>query len=199
MERLLHFARLMIYVMVMVVIYLGVNQVLIIASGKTNSLLGSFNLINLVWAKDGGENENDRQWAKVIDDYLAQKQSPLSGLGGEYVTVAHKYDLPVYLMVAMAGAESGFGKYGYAQDNTFNPVGLGIHEGRRYENWAESIEDTGYVLRTYYFDEGRVDTVAIQNKWAPRCTDGNACHNSWADNVDYFMAELEAWEEKSRS
>jgi hypothetical protein len=97
-------------------------------------------------------------------------------------------------MPAIAGAESCFGKYGYASEGTYNAVGMGIHEQRIYTNWETGIEDMAKVLRNYYFDEGKDTTIEIQNKWAPRCVDGNSCDNSWAENVDFFISEMQQLE-----
>ncbi len=179
--------------MVTIVVYLGVNQLILIADSKDiftgNQTISSW-VEEILEVKASNEFDSDL-YIEVIDEYLELHNSPMAGSGAKYLEVAKKYDLPKYIMVAIAGAESNFGKSGYATQGTFNAVGLGIHEGRKYSSWDEGIEDMGYVLRNYYFDEGKDEVLEIQNKWAPRCVDNNACSNSWAENVDYFINEIQ--------
>ncbi|MBU0648105.1 glucosaminidase domain-containing protein [Patescibacteria group bacterium] len=186
MERLMGFVKTLVYLIVAIVVYCGVNQVIYVAKAAELDLGFDWRGI---WLLDEVESENQKQ-VKVINQYLESQHSPLIGLGDVFVENAHLFDLPVYLMPAMTGAESGFGKVGYATNGTYNAVGLGIHEGRKYESWEEGIVDMAWVLRNYYFDEGRDDPISIQNKWAPRCVDGNSCDNSWADNVNFFINEM---------
>ncbi len=196
MKRFFELLKMMLYVLVTIILYLGVNQFVIIVgkSGvetKKSEYLDWFNSLWQVEAKGGGEDWiNEKFYEENIDAYLYMKNSPLAGEGRSFISCAKQYDLPKYLMVAIAGAESNFGTTGYATQGTYNAVGLGIHEGRRYTNWGEGICDMAYVLRNFYFDEGRDTTIEIQNKWAPRCVDGNACDNNWAQNVDFFVKEL---------
>ncbi|MFZ5392263.1 MAG: glucosaminidase domain-containing protein [Patescibacteria group bacterium] len=189
MKRLFSFLRTLSYVILVSLIFLGLGRVKVIA--KAAGWDHDFVLSSLRANTDGFEDEK----AKVIDEYLREKDSVMVGMGKYFVVSARDYDLPVYLLVAMAGAESNFGCKGYAVD-TYNAFGLGVHEGRRYNSWEEGISDLAFVLRNYYFDEGLDQTVEIQNKWAPRGLDGNGWQNTWADNVDYFMAELEKKEKE---
>lgn len=149
----------------------------------------------LVMAKENNNGVIDNRIV-VIDEYLKKKDSPLFGLGKMIADKADKYAISPYLLVAIMGAESGFGKYGYAAQGTYNAVGLGIHEGRKYNSWEEGIDDFGYVLKNYYFDENRVTPKQIQDKWAPRGIDGNGWDDTWANNVSFFLNELELTEKE---
>ena len=205
MKRILSFMKTLVYVVVSLVIYLGVNQVLIMAKDvSVAEKLGFKQLVKedfwdslsnsvIALAKvDDESKDNDREKiVATIDSYLTEKNSPMAGQGYYFVSYGEKYYISPFLMVAMAGAESNFGKEGYAATGTYNAVGLGVHEGRRYSCWEEGIEDMARVLRNYYFDEGRDNPYSIQQKWAPRCIDGNGCDNSWAENVEFFMGEME--------
>lgn len=183
----------MLFLAILLVVYWGLTK------GVAGQALA--NGLGSVW---GNANEkivieaitNDGGKARLIDQYLMKKGSPMVGQGINFVEQGKIFQVDPYLMVAMAGAESGFGNLGYATDGTYNAVGLGIHEGRRYGSWEEGIEDLARVLRWYYLDEGRETTLAIQNKWAPRGVDGNGWKNSWAENVDYFRNELQNEENK---
>lgn len=186
MERVIDFMRMIVYVILAVVIYFGVNQLLVVAEPwEGHGLLE-------MWQKDlaRAHSVDSVEEVELIDQYLFINESPMVGQGKNFVRYGDEYDIPPRLMVAMSGAESNFGKNGYAI-GTYNAVGLGVHEGRSYNNWEEGIKDMAWVLRNYYFDEGRDEPIEIQNKWAPRCVDGNACHNSWANNVQYFLSEME--------
>jgi len=189
MDRVIDFVRMIVYVLVAIVIYLGVNQLLAVAEpwsgyGLIESVKQGFDGLRV--------SNSDHNEVELIDRYLASKKSPMAGQGYNFVRYGREYNVPPRLMVAMTGAESNFGQKGYAV-GTNNPVGLGVHEGRSYQSWEESIKDLSFVLRNYYFDEGREDPMAIQNKWAPRCVDGNGCDNSWAENVDFFMTEMNSF------
>lgn len=196
MKRFIELLKKLIYVIVTIVLLLGVNQALMFL-GQVSWLDKQEIFINWwsdIWKVEAQENSGDWEereiYIKVIDDYLESHNSPMTGSGEDFVLSAQKYNLPRYLMVAMAGTESNFGLNGYANTGSFNAVGLGVYEGRSYRNWEEGIDDMAYVLRNYYFDEGKDSTVEIQNKWAPRCADTNSCDNSWADSVDYFINDL---------
>jgi beta-N-acetylglucosaminidase len=194
----------MLYLIVTIVVYLGVNQVLLLWHDSV--WLEKWDLVSKWWintvsvdANEKSENWSEKElYIRVIDEYLSRHNSPMAGNGEVFIENAKKYNLPRYLMVAIAGVESNFGVAGYASTGTYNAVGLGVHEGRKYKNWGEGIEDMAYVLRNYYFDEGKDETVEIQNKWAPRCTDSNSCDNSWADSVNYFINDLNNLEKEKK-
>jgi hypothetical protein len=189
MERVYDFMRMILYLIMAVVLYFGVNQLLVVTEPWAGQSLVEVWRKNLAMAQSLNTNEAD-----LIDSYLATKGSPLSGQGYNFVKYGEEFNVSPLLMVAMTGAESNFGQVGYAV-GSYNAVGLGIHEGRRYVSWEEGIEDMAMVLRNYYLDEGRDDPVEIQNKWAPRCVDGNACNDSWAENVKYFLDEMNKYSE----
>ncbi len=192
-NRFISFLRMILLMFLVSFVLLGIGKLKAVAKAEEWNFAW-----NNLW-NDVIDSESDNGIKiRTIDEYLFDKGSPLTGCGVKYVEVAQKYNLPVYLMVAMAGAESGFGTKGYAV-GTYNSVGLGVHEGRSYQNWQEGIDDLGYVLRNFYFDEGKDDLMEIQNKWAPRGIDGNGWDNSWASNVDFFIRELEAKEKEVSS
>lgn len=203
MKRLIELLKMFLYVVVTIVLYFGVNQMMLIIekSGwleKQEIVVNWWESFWLVQAQGAEDWLDEDLYIEVIDEYLAKRDSPMTGSGVKFIENAKKYNLPKYLMVAMAGTESNFGKTGYAAAGSFNAVGLGVHEGRSYENWDEGIEDMARVLRNYYFDEGLDTTFEIQNKWAPRCTDGNSCDNSWSESTDYFINELNLLENQKK-
>lgn len=188
MNRLISFIRTLMFVILAALILIGFGQVKTIAKAAGWEFKWNDNYLLKY------ESEQERT-AKLIDDYLWEKNSPMAGTGEKFVMVANKFNIPVFLMVGIAGAESSFGTAGYAI-GSYNAVGLGVHEGRRYANWEEGIDDLGFVLRNYYFDEGRDTPGEIQAKWAPRGVDGNGWEDSWAENVLCFIEELEGRKER---
>ena len=87
-----------------------------------------------------------------------------------------------------------------------NPSGINWNKERYsnypiYSKWyvkfntlEEGIEDSIYVLKRYYLDEGRTDIVSIGLKWAPpddpRNGIGGMDNKSWADNVSDIYEEI---------
>ena len=48
--------------------------------------------------------------AQTLDAFLRKRGSPLAGQGATFVSAGKRYGVDPYLMVAIAGAESSFGK-----------------------------------------------------------------------------------------
>jgi len=189
--------RKIVYLLVTMVAILGVNQVIAIGHSVPWGNWWTMWRMQILEARDWSSKTfgiKEEMQVKIVDQYLKDHDSPMVGSGRDFIKWAQEYNLPVYLMPAMAGWESGFGKYGYAAEGTYNAVGLGIHEQRRYNSWAEGIEDMALVLRKYYFDEGLDDPWKIQNKWAPRGIDGNGWDDSWAEGVNGFIHEMQGME-----
>jgi hypothetical protein len=128
---------------------------------------------------------------KVIDEYL--KGTPMAGTGRIAAETADKYELPRYLIVAIAGHESGLGKLGYAVGR-HNAWGLGIHLGWDWPTWEEAYDKMGYTLRHYYFDEGRTTPETIEDKWAPGIE--NSYGYEWSAGVNSYGKQLVELENK---
>lgn len=126
--------------------------------------------------------------APVIDQYLARYNSPLAGLGRVFVRRSKKEGIDPRLLVAIAGAESAFGKQ--VKPGTFNPFGWGPHIP--FDSWQQSIGTVAKGLADNYFAEGYNTIPKIQRKWAPSgaANDPTNLNSNWTRNVTKFYNEL---------
>lgn len=128
--------------------------------------------------------------AAHLDGYLASKASPLTGLGAVFVAASDAHGLDPRLLVAIAGAETGFGTYGPSQA-ILNPFGMG--PGLVYGSWSEAIGAAADNLGgPIYLGDGRVTIAAIQERWAPdgAANDPAGLNDNWTRNVSTYYAEL---------
>lgn len=119
---------------------------------------------------------------KILTDY----HSPLSDSVDSFVKVCFKYNLDCYLLPAIAGVESSFGKF--ISPNSYNPFGWG---GGYiiFKNWQEAIETVAKALKENYLDRGIVNLFQIGSIYAPPS-------KSWPNKVDFFMKKFYQEEEK---
>jgi hypothetical protein len=124
--------------------------------------------------------------AAQINRYLRGQQSPLAGHGQAFVSAGRAYGVDPYLLVAIAGAESSFGK----QAQNFNPFGWGPHIP--FQGWNQAIRTVARGLRKGYLDEGLTTVEQIQQKWAPSgaANDPTNLNSNWTGNVNRFLKEL---------
>lgn len=120
-----------------------------------------------------------------IDSYLKGKGSPLAGQGAVFVSAGKKYSVDPKLVVAISGAESGFGKHLFAPFNAW-----GWMSGDKYANWAHSINAVTKGLGIGYIQQGLTTPATIVGKYAPAKA-GND-ESVWSGNVSTFMRELGA-------
>jgi hypothetical protein len=137
-----------------------------------------------------GSSDHGMPSAADIDAYLAAKGSPMAGSGAAFVTSGTVWRVDPRLLVAIAGAESSFGRitcgpfnaWGYGCPN--NPFG--------WTSWADAIDTVARGLRTNYLAEGRTSVLLIQRKYAPSgaANDPTGLNNHWVANVSRFLLEL---------
>ena len=122
-----------------------------------------------------------------INKYLRAKGSPLAGKGAVFVREARRNRLDPALLVAIAGAESSFGK---SINGSFNPFGWG--PGIDFRSWDDAIRKVARGLRQGYADEGLKTIAQIGAKWAPigAGNDPSNLNSNWARNVGRFYSEL---------
>lgn len=125
---------------------------------------------------------------KDINTYLREQDSPLAGKGAVFVREARKNGLDPKLLVAIAGAESSFGKN--IKPGTYNPFGWGPHIP--FKSWDQAISTVARGLRKGYLDEGLKTIGQIGAKWAPAgaANDPTNLNSNWARNVGRFYAQL---------
>jgi hypothetical protein len=127
--------------------------------------------------------------AAQIDAYLASKASPMAGQGAAFVASGGRWQLDPRLLVAIAGAESSFGKLTCARHNAW---GWGCpNNPYQFDSWADGIDAVSKGLRTYYVAEGRTTVALINLKYAPlgAANDPTGLNNHWTTNVSRFLVE----------
>jgi len=126
--------------------------------------------------------------APLIDQFLAKYDSPLTGLGNVFTRKAKKQGIDPRLLVAIAGAESSFGKN--VAPGTHNPFGWGPHIP--FPSWNKAIGTVAKGLSDNYFGEGLNTIGEISSKYAPvgASNDPNNMNVNWTRNVQGFYNEL---------
>ena len=129
--------------------------------------------------------------AAQIDAFLVAQGSPMVGTGDTFVAAAGAYGVDPAFLVAIAGAETSFGRLLYSQDgdqctyNAFNWFYGPTWPTSDFISWEDAIArvaaglggDLYYGCRLYSVD-------AIAPKY---CPDGTA---DWVANVKSFMVAL---------
>jgi len=129
--------------------------------------------------------------AAQIDDFLAAHGSPMTGTGAAFVAAGQEYGVDPAFLVAIAGAETSFGQFLYAENgdqctyNAFNWFFGATWPQSDFGSWDEAIGRVAQGLAGgLYYGAGLSSVDAI----APRyCPDGTA---NWVSNVTSFMTQL---------
>jgi len=129
--------------------------------------------------------------AAQIDDFLATHSSPMTGRGAAFEASARENGIDPALLVAIAGAESSFGRFLYSEGgdectyNAFNWFYGATWPQSDFSSWSEAIHRVAQGLAGgLYYGSGLYSVQAI----APRyCPDGTA---NWVANVTSFMIQL---------
>ncbi|MGQ9494041.1 MAG: peptidoglycan DD-metalloendopeptidase family protein [Anaerolineae bacterium] len=122
--------------------------------------------------------------AEIIDDYLRHKDSPLVGHGQIFVDKGRQYNIDPRLLVAIAGAETSFGKRLCTPYNAWNWFYTGRWCDAPFGSWDEGIDRVNEGLKRLYFNGGLDGTIRntiplIGERYCPGCT-------NWVSNVTFF-------------
>jgi hypothetical protein len=113
-----------------------------------------------------------------FDDVNVLKNTPMDEARLPILKSAKKYNLPIGIFTGIAFAESGFKNF-----KCFNPFGMSSGLGKDivcYDNWDKSVDRFGYVIKNYYFDEGKITAKQIVEKYV------GYKNNNWVNNVNYY-------------
>ncbi len=120
----------------------------------------------------------------LVDNFLQQNGSPMTGMGKVFIEAADKYNLDWKLLPAIAYQESSLGKktpYG-----SYNAFGWGVVDGSQvganFANWQDAIFTVAQGLRVNYLDKGLKTPETINPVYA---SDKN-----WGGKIRLAMEEL---------
>ncbi len=121
---------------------------------------------------------------QVLKSYFKKYNSPLENDASVFIEVADKYDIDYRILPAIAGVESGFGKF--IPYNSFNGWGWGIYGGKvtYFSSWEEAIQTISKELRERYMDKWGAKNVYDIGKYY-------ASDPAWAYKVNRFMEDIE--------
>ncbi len=129
--------------------------------------------------------------AAQIDDFLAAHSSPMTGTGATFVAEGREHGVDPAFLVAIAGAETSFGEFLYAENgdwstyNAFNWFFGPTWPQSDFGSWDEAIGRVAQGLAgELYYGVGLYSVEAIAPKY---CPDGTG---NWISNVTSFMTQL---------
>lgn len=129
--------------------------------------------------------------AATIDTFLVQHDSPMAGTGAVFVAEGQLFGVDPAFLVAIAGAETSFGKQLYSKDgdqctfNAFNWFYGPTWPTSDFSSWDQAIARVAEGLGgSLYYGSGLVSVDAIAPKYCPDGTE------QWVANVKAFMLQL---------
>lgn len=124
----------------------------------------------------------DQSLANTIDLYLLSKGSPMVGYGRALVSAGKTFGVDPFLVVAISGKESSFGKYNF---KPFNAWGWGDSEWR---NWEEAVFRYTALLSEEYIKKDLITIPLIAPIYCP------PNYQVWILDVTFFYRELTSLE-----
>lgn len=122
----------------------------------------------------------------AIKNVLARHKSPFVDSADHFVAIAKEMDIDPYMLPAITGVESGFGRA--LIPGTYNPFGWGV--GRiKFTDWNHGITTVATGLRKSYFNKGAKTVYEV----GPRYAGGST---TWAPKVVMFMNAFRAEENR---
>ncbi len=126
--------------------------------------------------------------AAQLDAFLAQHGSPMTGTGATFIAEGQMYGVDPVFLVAIAGAETSFGKLLYSENgdqctyNAFNWFYGPTWPTSDFTSWDEAIARVAEGLGgPLYHGAGLISVDAIAPKYCPDGTE------QWVANVKAFM------------
>lgn len=161
------------------------------------------------YSLDASPVDNPNELAEAINEYVAGKapaNSPLRGLGEEFVTGSQRADINPFFLVAIAQKESSFGTAGVATNGSRNSFGRTATEDQphvetyqestdkwrlwyKYDSFAASLDGEGeedqptYMRRVFVEDKGLSTVEDVMNVYAP----------SSENDTDMYVEQMNGW------
>ena len=111
----------------------------------------------------------------VLNEYL--KDTPLKGLGQEFLNAQEKYGVNALFMMAISSVESSYGEVP-AKGTKYNIAGLTLRKGgfQKPNSFKESIADLGSTLYRVYITRGKTTPEEVRKG-------GYATDKNWSNKV----------------
>ena len=122
---------------------------------------------------------------KAITEVLKRSNAPLLSEVDTFIESCSKYNLDCYLLPAISGVESTFGKF--IIPGTFNPFGWG-RGVLEFKSYNQTILAVGKALKEQYIDKGADSVEKIGSIYCEG--------NTWAGSVQFFMRQFQEEEKK---
>ncbi len=121
----------------------------------------------------------------VIESVLKRYNSPMAKESEAFVKTCIKYQIDCFLLPAISGLESTFGKF--IHPNSYNPFGWG-RGYMMFDNWSEGFDTVAKGLKNGYIKKGAETIEQIGPIYSESPT--------WAVRVNFFVKQFEKEEEK---
>jgi hypothetical protein len=124
--------------------------------------------------------------SQSINDYLQNKNSPMVGQGANFMNSGQKYNLDPRLLVALAGAETSFGKNITA--GRYNALNV-LYNGHNspFSSFQANINAAGYSITN---PRNGYDLSNTPTMYSTYCT-GSGCATG-LKNLNTFMSQQHA-------
>jgi hypothetical protein len=127
----------------------------------------------------------------LLKGFLQKHASPLADFASYIVNRADYYAIDFRLVPAISMCESIGGKR-MPTHNSHNAWGISVEDGQvtgaNFNNWLYAIDWVSKYIREKYINMGLTSPLTMGAKWAPSSVEKG---NSWANCVDFFIAEIE--------
>lgn len=130
---------------------------------------------------------DNQSQVNTIDLYLLSKGSPMVGYGRAFVSAGKTFGVDPFLVVAISGKESSFGKYNF---KPYNAWGWGDSE---WKNWEDAIFRYTAFLSKEYIKKDLITIPLIGPIYCP------PNYKAWILDVTFFYKELTSLEKVLKS
>lgn len=120
----------------------------------------------------------DQSTAAAIDIYLIEKGSPMAGYGRAFVSAGKTFNVDPFLVVAICGKESSWGK------NCFLPFNAWGWGDVAFTGWENAIFNYTRYFSEEYTSKGRTAIAAIAPVYCP------PNWVEWTNDVSRFYSEV---------
>lgn len=121
-----------------------------------------------------------------LKTFLKKQKAPLFSNAEDFINAAYQNNLPPFLLAAISGAESSFGKRIPA--NSYNPFGWGVYQTKNgwhviyFASFSEAINTVSLELRKRFKDNLQPEQIGPTYA---------VSYQRWIGNVRSLMTQIE--------